>query len=76
MPTRNPLVIGPLPSPNAQEVETFRQMCREYFGVELTPEEAFEQATHLIQFVYLVDEATRRQTAKTAAEAGGEGATP
>ncbi len=42
-----------LPTPNADEVAEFKCLYLKRFGIELTDDEALDQATRLIQYVFL-----------------------
>ena len=42
-----------LPIPNPEEVQEFRDLYKSQFGVELTEEEALDQCTRLIHYVFL-----------------------
>ena len=42
-----------LPIPTPSQVEEFTQIYKEEFGVELTPQEAWETATITLQLFYL-----------------------
>ncbi len=43
-----------LPVPNAEEVSRFQSLFLARFGVELSEEEAHDQARRLVQFVFLM----------------------
>jgi len=47
------LLFMRLPVPSPQEVETFKQLYRRRFGVELTPAEALEVSTRFLQLYFL-----------------------
>lgn len=42
-----------LPTPTPSQVEEFAQIYKEEFGIELTPQEAWETATTTLQLFYL-----------------------
>ena len=46
-----------LPAPNAEEVARFQSLFLGRFGVELSEEEAHDQARRLVQFVFLMQHA-------------------
>lgn len=46
-----------LPAPNAEEVALFQRLFLARFGVELSEEEAHDQARRLVQFVFLMQHA-------------------
>ena len=46
-----------LPIPNAEEVTRFQSLYQARFGVELSEEEAHDQARRLVQFVFLMQHA-------------------
>lgn len=56
-PTMVPLPPPELPVPNAEEVAQFRSLFLARFGVELSEEEAHDQARRLVQFVFLMQHA-------------------
>ena len=49
-----------LPTPSAEEVSRFRSLFRARFGVELSEEQADDQARRLVQFVFLTQHALPR----------------
>ena len=44
-----------LPIPKAHHVEQMQTISREHYGVELSPEQAFEVLSNLVHFVYLTE---------------------
>jgi hypothetical protein len=44
-----------LPIPNAEEVEAMRALYASRFGVDLTPQEAFEALSNIVHFIYLTE---------------------
>lgn len=46
-----------LPTPNTDEVARFQALYQAEFGVELSAEEALEQATRLVHYIFLIHHA-------------------
>ncbi len=55
--TTAPLPPPELPVPNAEEVARFQSLFHARFGVELSEEDAHDQARRLVQFVFLMQHA-------------------
>ncbi len=49
-----------LPVPTVAEVEEFKRLYRARFGIELSDQKALEEATRLVQYVFLVQHAMPR----------------